>query len=126
PMLMETILSVANAVPLIDTATLPVRIREYVAAVVVGLKYPLFGLGGSNFKVVSPSYGLPKAYGVHNTILGYLAAVGIPGTVLFVVAILAVLIVAIKRMRNSDADERLFWAMIVCGMFGFHAVTFWI
>ncbi len=119
------VLWVIDLVPLIEAANVSVRLRQYVAAVDIALQYPLFGIGGMNFPLVAESYGLSKPMAIHSTYFGILASTGIPGVVLFVVSITVVLLVA-TRNACSPGTDRLLWAMLVCGMLGFHAYAFWV
>lgn len=108
----------------ISTANLSDRIQQYVAALDIGFHYPLFGIGGMNFPLVAESYGLPDPIAIHNSYLSVLASTGIPGAILFLVSIGTVFVVA-GGMALSTETDRLFWAMLVCGMLGFHAYNFW-
>lgn len=122
----ETIVSVVNVVPLIDTGNLSIRAQQYIAALEIGITNPLFGVGGMNFSLVAENYGVSRAISMHNVYLSFLVGTGIPGLILFITSILAVLVVAIKNAVTSIDENRLLWAMIACGMLGFHAINFWI
>jgi O-antigen ligase len=109
----------------IDGANFSTRLQQYIAAVDIGFQYPLFGIGGMNFPLVAESYGLPDPIEIHNIYLSVLASTGIPGAVLFLLSISAVLVIAGKKALSTEND-RLFWAMLVCGILGFHAYSFWV
>lgn len=120
------ILSVIDAVPLINTGNLSIRLQQYIAGIEIGITHPLFGLGGLNFSLVAEEYGVPRVVSMHNVYLSFLVGTGIPGLVLFVTSIVAVLVVAVKNAMTAAAEDRLLWAMIACGLLGFHAINFWI
>lgn len=122
----ELIVSVLNAVPLVDIGSLSIRLKQYVIALDIGLTHPLFGIGGMNFSLVAESYGLPRPISMHNVYLSYLAGTGIPGVLLFITSLVAVLVVAVKKAVSGTFEDRLLWALIACGMFSFHAINFWI
>ena len=111
--------------PLVESGNLSIRLQQYVAAVDIGIQYPLFGIGGMNFPLVAESYGLPRPIAIHNLYLAVLVSTGVPGAVLFLVSIGTVLVVA-GRTALSPESDRLLWAMLVCGMLGFHAYFFWV
>lgn len=121
----DAIIQVLNYVPFIDTANFSIRLQQYIAAINIGLQYPLFGIGGMNFPLVAESYGLPWPIAIHNVYLSVLASTGVPGMALFLLSIGAVLVVA-GKMALSPGGDRLFWAMLMCGMLGFHAYLFWV
>lgn len=122
----EMIVSVLQAVPLINTGNLSIRVQQYIAALEIGITNPLFGIGGMNFSLVAENYGVSRAVSMHNVYLSFLVGTGIPGLVLFVTGIVAVLVVAVKNATTAVDEDRLLWAMIACGMLGFHAINFWI
>ncbi|UPM41897.1 O-antigen ligase family protein [Halocatena salina] len=122
----EIIISMLDAVPLINTGNLSIRVQQYVAALEIGITNPLFGIGGMNFSLVAQSYGVSRAISMHNVYLSFLVGTGIPGILLFVTSLLAVLVVAVKNAVTAIDEDRLLWAMIACGMLGFHAINFWI
>ncbi|MCV6592316.1 MAG: O-antigen ligase family protein [Silicimonas sp.] len=96
------------------------------------VNHPLFGVGPGNFKSYAESI-----YEVHNTYLGTLMEVGVPGLLCLVLFQLAILILlAGTVLRNRSAETRvLAFAMgaaflIVClygmGSFGLRQRPFWI
>jgi hypothetical protein len=107
------------------TNTLAVRIDEYITAIQVAVKYPLFGIGGKNFYLLSERYGLPVDIGVHNTVLSNLAATGFVGGGLYLLAALAVAFVAFRLIMSTDGTERLLWIAMLCSMAAFHAYSSW-
>jgi hypothetical protein len=120
----DLLIQLIDYIPLVNINNISIRLQQYVAALDIGLHYPLFGVGGKNFLLVARSYGLPYPIRIHNVYLSVLASTGIPGMILFLVSICTVLVVA-GRMALSPENDRLFWAMLVCGMLGFHAYRFW-
>jgi hypothetical protein len=121
----DVVIQLLNYVPFINTTNLSIRLQQYVAAINIGLQYPLFGIGGMNFPFVAEAYGLPWPIAIHNAYLSVLASTGVPGMALFLLSIGAVLVIA-GRMTLSPENDRLFWTMLVCGMLGFHAYLFWV
>jgi hypothetical protein len=114
-----------NAVPLVDTANFSIRLQQYAAAIEIGLTYPLFGIGGENFLLVAESYGVSRPIVIHNAYLGYLAAIGIPGALLFIGGLITVLLIAVAETVRTSNDDRLLWGMLACGLLGFYAFSFW-
>ena len=107
------------------TDTLAVRIEEYITAFQVAFKYPLFGIGGKNFYLLSERYGLPADLGVHNTILSNLAATGFVGGGLYLLAVLTVAFVALRLIVGTTGTERLLWVAMLSAMATFHAYSSW-
>ncbi|EMA54329.1 polysaccharide deacetylase [Halococcus thailandensis JCM 13552] len=121
----DFMIQIANQIPFIETTNFSIRLQQYIAAIDIGLQYPLFGIGGMNFPLVAESYGLPRPIEIHNIYLSILASTGFPGAVFFLLSISAVLVIAGKKAMSSESDH-LFWAMLICGMLGFHAYSFWV
>jgi hypothetical protein len=115
----------SDGVPLLRTSSLGVRIEEYITAVQVAVKYPLFGIGGNNFYLLSDRYGLPADIGVHNTFLTHLAATGFIGLFFYALAVLAVLYLAARLAIRANGTERLLWVAMLCAMLAFHAYSSW-
>jgi hypothetical protein len=111
--------------PVFRTNTLGVRIEEYITSIQVAVKYPLFGIGGKNFYLLSERYGLPADLGVHNTLLSNLAATGFVGAGFYLLAILAVAFVAVRLVVRTEGTERLLWVAMLAAMAAFHAYSSW-
>lgn len=120
----QEILSTLDALPLISSNTLSVRLHQYFLAIDFGLRYPLFGLGGFNFAVISLSLGFSHALEIHNIYLSFLAEIGIPGALLLITAMVTVFYCAVLNTRTDE--DRTIWAMIACGLIGFYAYNFWV
>ncbi|WP_435078882.1 hypothetical protein [Halococcus sp. AFM35] len=120
----ERAADILGAIPLVDTANLSIRFKQYAAAIEIGLTYPLFGLGGRNFLFVAESYGMPFAVSIHNLYFFYLAAIGIPGALLLVATLVAVLLAAVVEATQAGRSQ-LRWGLLACGIFGFYAYGFW-
>ncbi len=114
-----------EGIPLLRTNTLDVRLEEYVAAVQIALDYPLFGLGGKNFYLMSERYGLEANLGVHNTFLSHLAATGFIGLFFYLLAVIAVFFITVRLAVNARGNERLLWVAMACAMVAFHAYSSW-
>lgn len=123
--LQEDILQLAQAVPGVKSDTLLVRLQQYSAAIDLGIQYPIFGVGGWNFHLVSDTYGLDKHTFVHNTYLAYFAEVGAIGTLAFLVAILLPLAFTVRLALRSDTDRAIVWWSLAAGLLAFHTFAFW-
>jgi hypothetical protein len=81
------------SIPLFDLSSLGERLQQYVAGVDLVLRYPLFGVGGGNFRFVAAAYGLPNKEGIpipeplHNVYIMLLAETGLPGFLLYMGAV---------------------------------------
>jgi len=124
--LADGVIELFSYIPFISSNTLPVRLDQYIAAIKIGLQYPLFGIGGLNFVLVSESFGLPKGMAIHNTILAYLAATGFVGVLGYLISVTALLYVSFNRSISLKYDDSLLWAGITTSMLGFHAFSFWV
>lgn len=124
--LRELLADLFAQLPLIQTDTLSIRLHQYAAAVDLGLKYPLFGIGGDNFVLVADLYDLPRGMGIHNIFFAHFASLGFPGLVFYTMSIGAFLWIATYRLVKSKAMVRFLWASILTGFVGFHAYTFWV
>lgn len=124
-LLPDYISSIVNQVPLVNSANLSIRILQYTAAIKIGIVYPLFGVGGRNFRFVAKSYGVPRRISLHNIYMSYLVSTGIPGMLLFLSSIGATLAIAISKTIEDHNDNQLLWGTIVCGIIGFSAYNFW-
>jgi hypothetical protein len=125
PSTAEQLAGLLDSLPLVDAANLSIRLQQYAAAIDIGIAYPLFGIGGRNFLFVAKSYGVSRPIVIHNAYLGYLAAIGIPGALLFIGGLLAVFLVAVAETVRTNNDDRLLWGMLACGLLGFYAFSFW-
>jgi O-antigen ligase len=115
----------SDGIPLLRTSSLGIRIDEYVAAVNVAIQYPLFGIGGNNFYLVSERYVQRPNLGVHNTFLSHLAATGFVGLFFYLLAVLAALYLAARLAVSATGNERLLWIGMFCAMIAFHAYSSW-
>ncbi|WP_459988068.1 O-antigen ligase family protein, partial [Natrinema sp. JCM 9743] len=125
PGFQEKIIDLSSNIPLVEIDTLGTRLTQYAAALELAYTYPLFGIGGYNFHLVSESYGLPTL-GVHNTFFSHLAATGIPGFLAYMASVLAVLLLVSRRIYNTAEKERIFWVCGFVGLLGYHAYSFWV
>lgn len=121
----ERIVELFSHIPLVRVDTLGIRLTQYAAAIDIALSYPLVGIGGYNFILVSGAY-LPSEMGIHNTFLAHLAATGIPGALAYTISILATLALIGWKIYYSTGEERLLWGCIFSGLLGFHAYSFWV
>ena len=114
-----------GSITLVDFGTLPIRIQQYAAAIDIGFTYPLFGLGGGNFYIVAKTYGLPENILIHNVYLRQVAAVGIPGALSYFSCIILVILVTGRR-AFGEGNDRILWGFLMCGIFGYCTLIFWI
>lgn len=115
------------SIPIIQANTFPIRLQQWIISAEIASTHPLFGIGGYNFYLVSESFGLPRAFAVHNTFLAYLAATGIPGIAAYLLGIGVVLFVVLRHaIFSHDEASRVFWGLFASGIIGFHALSFWI
>jgi len=108
----------------VDASNLDVRLEQYEASIDIVIENPLFGLGGWNFPLRSTQYQLPEMMAVHNTLLSHLAATGIIGALLYLVAVVAVVLHLIRNVIYGT-DRQGLWIAIACGIIGFQAYSFW-
>lgn len=110
---------------LINTDTLGIRLHQYAAALDIAGRYPLFGLGGSNFNLIAPMYGIPAEMAIHNIFLSYLAATGIPGLLLFLASLGATVLLTLRRVFTTSADRQLLLLGLLVGIISYLAFAFW-
>lgn len=116
----------ALATPPAESHALALRLQQYTAGVDVAKEYPLFGLGGANFRILSLSYGLPESLVIHNVYVALLAGTGFPGLLAYLVVILAALAIPFRELIRPTRSLSPNLAMtILVGMIGFHAYLFW-
>jgi hypothetical protein len=120
----EFLLDLMDAVPFVSTSSLPIRFKQYAAALDIGLTYPLFGLGGRNFLFIAESY-MSRPVSIHNMYLAYLAATGIPGALLLLSGLVAVWLISVAETVQPSSGDRLLWGTVACGLLGFYAYNFW-
>jgi len=121
----RVVVDFADTLPLVSTDTLPYRITQYDAAVRMAQDFPLFGVGGYNFILLSKEYdGFRQLDAVHNTFIAYLAGSGLPGLAFYLVSVLLVLGSVIHKFvtDSTNATPALF---LGAGMVALHAASFW-
>lgn len=123
--MLESVLQLVQSISGIQLKNLSVRLNQYTAAIDLGLQFPLFGIGGWNFEIISKSYGFEKSMVIHNTYLTHFAELGFPGVLAFLVAILLPLVFAINLARTSEPVEATTWWSLAFGLLAFHAYAFW-
>lgn len=122
----ELMTQLISVLPVVQASTFPVRIQQWVISIEIAGVYPLFGVGGYNFYLLSESLGLPRAFAVHNTFLAHLAATGFPGMIAYLLGISTVLYVVVRRAVSSPGKTGTFWGLLASGLIGFHALSFWV
>lgn len=123
--IIESSFHMIKSFPIISD-NLTTRLFQYVIALDIALQYPLFGIGGWNFRLVANSYGLLHSYDLHNTYLAYLAGIGVIGFAAFLISIIAILWVIIELAVSIEHQSRLLFGLLLCGFLGFHALAFWV
>lgn len=126
PSTQESATNFIASVPVVQASTFPIRVQQWAASVELVSMYPLFGVGGHNFYLLSESLGLPRAFAVHNTFLAHLAATGFPGAIAYILGIGTVLFVVLRHAVFAPGEAGTFWGLLAAGMIGFHALSFWV
>lgn len=112
-------------IPFFDISTLGIRFQQYVAGIDLFLQYPLFGIGGANFRYHAMDYGLRKPMPIHNASISVLAETGLPGFLLFAGTIALVLWAGWQTVsQTNDSTTRLLLVAVLAGMVGFLAFQF--
>nr|WP_233265086.1 O-antigen ligase family protein [Halomarina oriensis] len=104
---------------------LGIRVWLAFTALEVALQYPLFGLGGGNFQLLTRELGLEFGLTAHNTYLSVLVEFGLPGFVLFMSAV-GYTYYATLRLALEQRTDREMWMMVLAGLLTFHAFNFWV
>ncbi len=122
----ELLITVVKQVPGIELNTLGIRLQQYIAAFDLGLLHPLFGIGGYNFSLIATRYGLPSEMEIHNMLLSHLAATGIVGLSAYLVSILSVFMIAVRRTYRTHGEEHHLWMCLMISLIAIHAYGFWV
>jgi hypothetical protein len=113
---------------LFNLSNLGTRLQQYIVGVDLFLRFPLFGVGGGNFRFLAAEYGLPNApnktvpLALHNVYIMLLAETGLPGFVLYVTAVAAVLFTGLKLCL--DGNRRYFHLAVLVGLVSYLAFMF--
>jgi len=106
--------------------SLSIRLDQYRAAFDIVTDYPVFGLGGRNFALVAHKYRVPPGVSdIHNTYLAYFASLGIPGGIVFSIALIAVIVSIVSEILRTGGEYSRFLAFIGIGFFSFYQLSFW-
>lgn len=121
-------------VPLFGLQTLGVRARQYLSAIDIATRYPLFGLGGANFPYLAvEQYGLQPAArfssrlvsnAIHNAYFAVLVGTGVPGLVLFCATLVAVAWTCVGLIRGCIIETWLVLGLM-CAIIAYAAYIFW-
>ncbi|EMA42651.1 O-antigen ligase family protein [Halococcus saccharolyticus] len=113
-------------IPLFDIGTLGIRLQQYITGIELFIQYPLFGIGGANFPYYATARGLPKEIPLHNIYIALLAETGLPGFLLYVGAVAAVLWMGWRAIASTaDSLDRALLVGVLAGMIGYLAFAFW-
>jgi hypothetical protein len=116
------------SIPFFDLSNLTPRLQQYLIGLDVFLQYPLFGVGGGNFRFVAAEYGLrtkerlPVPEPIHNIYLMLLAETGLPGFLLYIGAFGLVVTAAVKSV--VDGHKRRLHVALLVGFIAFSAFLF--
>lgn len=81
--------AVFDLLPVVSSKNLETRLTDYANAVAVGLRNPVFGLGGGNAEQLASDVGFSDDIAVHSILFSYLAETGFVGAALWTGAIVA-------------------------------------
>ncbi|MBX0325916.1 hypothetical protein EGH21_23145 [Halomicroarcula sp. F13] len=112
--------------PVVEINTLSIRLTQYAAAIHIAIAYPVFGIGGYNFALLSQEYNLPNGMDIHNQYLAYLAATGLPGLIAYMVSIGSVFTLLCYHLLRGEEQYKLVYTCLICSLIGFHAYSFWV
>ena len=121
----QTELGFTDLLPSFVVENLQIRIWLVFTAVEVALNYPVFGLGGANFQLLTRELGLEFGLTAHNTFLSVLVEFGFPGFFLFMSAV-GYTYYATIGLAWKQPVRREMWLMILAGLISFHAFNFWV
>lgn len=120
------IADILSAVPVVEINTLSIRLTQYAAAIDIAISYPVFGIGGYNFALLSQEYSLPAKVDIHNQYLAYLAATGLPGLMAYLVSVGSVFALLCYSVLRGEEQYKLLYACLLCSLLAFHAYSFWV
>lgn len=111
------------SLPFVSLANLDVRLLQYVAAVDVFARHPLFGIGGMNWVRVASEYGFEAPWNqnfpvaIHSVYFTLLAETGAVGTGLYLGAIATVLYGGLG-LAAADSGETALVLAVLAGLVG--------
>jgi len=111
------------SVPFFDMSNLGVRLQQYVAGWDLFVRYPLFGVGGGNFRYYATRYGLPYPLPLHSIYMGLLAETGLPGLLFYTSAVVVVFWYGWQTIVEAKG-EGLLLAGVLCGLLGYLSFGF--
>ncbi|MFC6835086.1 O-antigen ligase family protein [Halomarina ordinaria] len=109
----ELLLSVADALPLVDARNLDSRLAQYRAGFALAADHPVAGIGGGNFVEHAHEFGANRRP-IHSAYLSLAAETGLVGLLLYVGAQVSVLASA----ATSVAERSLPALGFLCGFLG--------
>jgi len=115
-----------SIVPGVELDTLSIRLTQYTAAIDIAITYPIFGIGGYNFALLSQEYNLPIGMDIHNQYLAYLAATGLPGLMAYMISIGSIFVLLCYHVIRGEEQDKYVYTCLICSLLGFHAYSFWV
>lgn len=113
---------VLEAVPLVTGDNLDTRLADYRRAYALALDQPLFGYGGGNVEPVAAEIGFSDDVAVHSIVYSHLAETGFVGLGLWLAAVVAIAVRAI-RLAWSDAPDAAVVTALCVGALGFFVIA---
>jgi len=111
------------SVPYFDVSSLGIRLQQYLIGLELFVQYPLFGIGGGNFRYYATEYGLPKPRPMHNIYIGVLAETGLPGFLFYTGALVLIFWYGGKVVASRGCESLLLIG-VLCGMIGYLSYGF--
>lgn len=114
--------TVLEALPLVGTKNLDTRIADYRQAFELALQYPVFGYGGGNVESMGTELGFSGNFAIHSIAFSYLAETGFVGLALWLGALLATAVRAVRLAWSEHRDAAVAAALCV-GAVGFFVMA---
>jgi len=112
------------SIPLFDASNLGIRLQQYLVAVDITSTYPLFGIGGANFYYISDDIGFKTNYFMHSMYFEVLVETGLPGFLLYVGTLCAIILAGWSALHRESTDTLLVVG-VIAGLLGGMAHFFW-
>ncbi|GAB3684727.1 hypothetical protein GCM10028857_14120 [Salinarchaeum chitinilyticum] len=114
--------AVLEALPFVSGENLETRIADYRRAYDLALEHPLFGYGGGNVEPVAAEIGFSNDVAIHSIVYSYLAETGFVGLALWLAAVFAIGVRAVRLAWSDHADAAVVAALCV-GALGFLVIA---
>ncbi|WP_248515201.1 O-antigen ligase family protein [Salinarchaeum laminariae] len=113
---------VLDVFPLVTGDNLETRLADYRRAYALALDHPLVGYGGGNVEPVAAEIGFSDDVAIHSIVYSHLAETGFVGLGLWLAAVFAIAVRAI-RLAWSDAPDAAVATALCVGALGFLAIA---